>query len=729
MTIRSNSHIPSVLCALILINLIVLSGFLVPRAQAQHRAPVDSSTVVLTKPNSESERNFAGDEQYQVAGEQLAKPLRVRVMRGGTPVPNWPVYFSVISTPFQANGTTLTPEIAYSDAEGYAESYVVLGSKDGLYTVSAEIDNGPGGGDVLIFEATGRDEDWVFALLMGLFGGLGLFLFGMEMMSDGMKKTAGSQMRAVLGTLTENRFIAVGVGAFVTMVIQSSSATTVMLVSFVQAGLMQFSQTLGILLGASIGTTITAQLIAFKLTDYALLMVAIGFVLTFMAKKEKIKNIGETLLGFGLLFYGMHVMSSAMSPLRTYDPFIGILLSMENPLLGIVVGTLFTALIQSSSAFIGIIIVLATQGLLTLEAGIPLLFGANIGTCVTALLASIKARRAAKRVAIAHTMFKVLSVLLFFWWIPYFAELVRWVSPGGTAGQNEMALMAEVVPRQIANAHTIFNVALTLVVLPFLDYFAVIINKMLPDIVEKDVDSPYQARYLDKSLISTPDLALSLAKVETLRMGRLVEKMVAIIIRPFLEDDDTVLTDIDNMEKEVDYLETEITDYLAHITQKSVSQARMDEAFQMMHTVTELELIADIVSDTLKDLALKRLEQGCSFSEAGQEEIRDYHSRTQKQLHRALEVFREMNLEKALKVEQKYQKYRLMEMNLRRSHFDRLRQEIPATVASNEIHLELMDLLKRISSHATGIARLLIEWENDMSDQRPGTEYEEYGPI
>ncbi|MCP3997638.1 MAG: Na/Pi cotransporter family protein, partial [bacterium] len=226
-------------------------------------------------------------------------------------------------------------------------------------------------------------------MVFGLLGGLGLFLFGMNMMSASLQRSAGGRMRAILGALTKNRFIGAGVGAFVTMVIQSSSATTVMMVSFVQAKLMTFAQTIGVILGADIGTTITAQLIAFKLTDYALLMIALGFGMRVFVKRDVIKVWGDVVLGFGLLFFGMAVMSEAMYPLRSFPPFIDMLRGLENPILGILVGAAFTALVQSSSAFTGILIVLAQQGFITLDAGIPMLFGANIGTCITAALASM----------------------------------------------------------------------------------------------------------------------------------------------------------------------------------------------------------------------------------------------------------------------------------------------------------------------------------------------------
>ena len=239
-----------------------------------------------------------------------------------------------------------------------------------------------------------------FLIIIGLFGGMGMFLYGMEMMSDGMKMTAGNSMRAILKKLTSNRFIAVFVGAFITMIIQSSSATTVMLVSFVNSGLLNFVQALGVILGSNIGSTVTAQIVAFKVTDYALALIAVGAIMALFSKKDSTKNIGFVILGFGLLFYGMKVMSDTMKPLRSNDAFISILASFENPFMGILAGAAFTALIQSSSATTGIVITLASLPVLpgqppaiTLEAGIPLIFGANVGTCVTALLAGLNASR------------------------------------------------------------------------------------------------------------------------------------------------------------------------------------------------------------------------------------------------------------------------------------------------------------------------------------------------
>jgi len=689
--------------------LLAVTLTLLPALLSAAPASVDSSTVRIIKPTSASVANFSGDKQYGAINKRLNHPLRVQVVDGDSrPVAGWPVRFAIIGMPPKATGTAVQPTVTRTDEQGFATTTVTLGSDPGQYEVSARITGGDPQRDIVYFQVFARKSKWVLFLLIGLVGGLGLFLLGMEMMSEGMKKTAGSRLRSLLSSLTSNRLAAVGVGTFVTMIIQSSSATTVMLVSFVQAQLISFPRSLGIILGADIGTTFTVQLIAFKLTDYALLMVGLGFGMVFLSRSNRRKHIGEMILGFGLLFFGMKIMSDAMHPLRTYEPFLALLLRLENPILSILIGTIFTAMIQSSAAFIGIVIILASQGLLTLEAGIPLLFGANLGTCITAGLASINTSREAKRVAVAHTLFKVLGILLFSWWIPYFADFVRMVSPAGTPQMSGVARLAQVVPRQIANAHTIFNVGITAVFLPFTSLAAKWIYQILPDKIEEE-EGPYRTKFLDQTLISTPDLALSLAKVEVLRVGEKVQKMVKKIIEPFFRDKEDIIDEILLLEDEVDFLEEEIKAYLTRISQQSVPEARIDEAYQIMHTITELEQISDIVSKDLTVLAQKRINTNSQFSEEGRREIRDYHTRTLKQISRALTVFKEVNLEKAEHMEKKYKKYRLMEMDLRRTHFDRLRKDIPESVVTSEIHMAVLDYLKRISSHATNIARIILE--------------------
>ena len=357
----------------------------------------------------------------------------------------------------------------------------------------------------------------LFLIITGLLGGLGMFLYGMEMMSDGMKMTAGDSMRAILEKLTSNRFIAVFIGAFVTMVIQSSSATTVMLVSFVNSGLLNFVQALGVVLGSNIGSTVTAQIVAFKVTDYALLLIAAGSVMALFAKKDTVKHLGFVILGFGLLFYGMKVMSDTMKPLRTDPMFNSILTSFENPFLGILAGAIFTALIQSSSATTGIVITLASGGSITLEAGIPLILGANIGTCVTAILAGLNASRDAKRVAIGHVTFNIIGVLLFCFWIPYFADFIAQTSDN--------------VPRQIANAHTIFNIMATIIFIPFTPFISKTIIRYFPDKEElRNIEQPAILN-LDEKVLNPPGAAINSAQADIGGVVGLTERVVGSLAR------------------------------------------------------------------------------------------------------------------------------------------------------------------------------------------------------
>ncbi len=548
-------------------------------------------------------------------------------------------------------------------------------------------------------------QDWFF-LLIGLFGGLSLFLYGMNKMSEGLKKSAGNKMRSILAALTNNRYIGLFVGAFVTMVIQSSSATTVMLVSFVQAQLMTFAQSLGVILGADIGTTITAQLVAFKLTDYAMLMIAVGFGLTMFSKKDNLKFVGEAILGFGLLFYGMKFMGETMEPLKELTSFQNFLVGLENPMFGLLIGAIFTAIVQSSSAFTGIIIVLAQQGLVSLEAGIPLVMGANIGTCITAGLASIGASRVAKRVAIAHVLFKIAGVMLFIFWIPTFAEFIQ-----SFAGKFDSS-----VARQIANAHTIFNVGLAFAFIPFTAIFAKIVMKIYPDKEEEKGVQP-AVWHLDESQLSTPSVAINLAQSEMQNMLRLLSKMTRAIICPFLDNEPlrdkkhpqlSLVEGLHMREEKIDFLRDKISKYLFQISRKELSEFQATEVFVLMSIVEDMESIGDIVDKNLVPLIAKWKIIPEDFSESGKREIEQFHTKVMKQFSRISEAFSELDLEKAQKVMRKDEKYRDLEADFRIKHLKRVRKEMQQSVATHEIHMELMDLLKQINVYTGNIAKTIL---------------------
>jgi len=576
---------------------------------------------------------------------------------------------------------------------------------------------------------------WGF-LVMGLFGGLSFFLYGMEMMSEGMKRTAGSQMRSILAALTKNRFFALVAGAFVTMVIQSSSATTVMLVSFVQAELMTFAQSLGVIFGANIGTTVTAQLIAFKLTDYALGMIAVGFAIKMFAKNDKYQELGNVLLGFGILFFGMKLMSDSMKPLRTLPGFIDMIKGLENPFLGIVVGGLFTALIQSSSAFTGIVIVLAQQGFIGLEAGIPLILGANIGTCITAGLASIGTSREAKRVAVAHVLFQVFGVLLFIFWIPYFAKLITSVS--AFFGSSEIA-------RQIANAHTIFNVSVGIAILPLTGLLASVIMKIIPLKYEKKPgDSEIKVWHLDDSMIETPSLAIDLVRTEIARMAQILGRMLNAIIIPFISDPDLIWKDpklsrdekirlikeipthdavfkhltlkagIDLREKKIDFLDEKIHDYLMKIARQELNKDEAEEVFIMTSVTNDMESIGDIIHRNILPLIKKKKALKAEFSTQGKEELMRYHLKVIKQISRLRETFAEKDRNIATRVMAKEGKYTDLETQFRLKHMKRVIQKKGKSIKTHEVHLELIDLLHQINVYTINIAKTLVSRSEDL---------------
>lgn len=563
-------------------------------------------------------------------------------------------------------------------------------------------------------------------IFIGISGGLAFFLYGMDKMSNGMKSTAGNKMRSILGTLTQNRVIGLVVGAFVTMVIQSSSATTVMLVSFVQAGLLTFVQSMGVILGADIGTTITAQMIAFKLTDYALLMVAIGFVFKMFGKTEKSRSIGDIILGFGILFFGMKLMSDVMKPLRTYPVFIDLMTDLENPIMGIFIGAAFTAIVQSSSATTGVLIVLAQQNLISLEAGIPVILGANIGTCVTATLAGIGASREAKRVALAHVMFKLAGVILFVFWIPQFADLIRKLAVHFGSG----------TARQLANAHTIFNVSLGLIFLPFIQIFSKIIIKILPE-KEQPVSREIITWHIDDAMIETPSLAIGLARMEMSRMAKLLGRMINAVIIPFLSDEEqlskeagsdedakylikeipkrdaifpdlTLLEGIDLREEKIDFLQEKVSVYLTRIAQHNITNQQASEVFGMMSILQDIESMGDIIHRNMVPLIAKKKKLKYDFSSEGKEELLIYHSKVSKQIRLLRQAFKEPEPGIAQQIMKKERKYLDLELKYRARHLKRIVLQREKSVETTEIHMELMDLMKQIVLYSANIAQAYL---------------------
>ncbi|MDF1574334.1 MAG: Na/Pi symporter [Bacteroidales bacterium] len=633
-----------------------------------------------------------------ICGTTLSSPIEVLVSdASGQPVQGIQVEFRLLAQPEESENPMLSPMLVITDSSGRARTKLTLGSKPGSYQISARIAEGFPDNEVF-FTAKAARKNWVLILLISLFGGLGLFLFGMHSMSEGMQQSAGERLRSILENVTRNRIVGAGIGTFVTTIIQSSSATSVMLVSFVNAGLLQFRQSIPVLLGGAIGTTITAQLIAFKITEYSLLLVAVGFFIQAFSKKERFRAVGYSLFGFGLLFFGLEIMSGAMAPLRDFAPFIDLLLRLESPLPGILVGALFTAIIQSSSAFIGIMIVLASQGLISLDACIPLLLGSNLGTPVTALLASMRADKEAKKVALAFILIKLISVLIFAGWTVRLGHLLEQLTPEAP------------LPRLIANAHTLINGGLMLVILPFTPQVARFVD-WIAGREKEEGKNAFRTLYLDPGMISTPSLALNLAKQEIIRMGMIVRTMFSLIQLPFLEKDASKLGELYVHEQEVNFLADAIKSYFLKIKRESMNNKQQKETFRLLYSLNEFEKIADIISGNLATRAEKWCLKDYDFSDQGKKELRVFHEKIEKQLKRSLMVFEEANLQTAAKMKAKHKEYRALSRELEKQHYDRILEGMAESIESSKTHLEILALYSTIDSHATSIARNALEWE------------------
>lgn len=443
-------------------------------------------------------------------------------------------------------------------------------------------------------------------LISGLLGGLALFLYGLDKMGNALKLISGYKLKKVMTNLTKNRFLSLGTGAVLTAMVQSSSATTVLLVGFVSAEMLTLGQALGVILGADIGTTLTVQLIAFKVTKYALIPLAIGFFIKALSKDEKYQNLGRTLLGVGLLFYGIDLMGTSMSPLKTHQPFIDMMSEMQNPLYGIWFGALFTAAVQSSAATLAIIIALATQGLIDINSGIGLMLGANIGTCITAALACIGKNKAAQRTAAAHILFKIVGAALIFPFLTPFGEFIRFIYP--LSDGTDVAVAAA---RDIANAHLMFNIFIAILFLPFTTQIAKFLHWLIP---EKETDTHMKTKYIDEDLLESPALALSAARRETYRMGSYVEKMITQVMPAIEQRDNKALNSINKQDEFIDYLYEEISSFLIKLSKKELTTEQSEELMKLNQIVSDIESIGDILERDIVDIGKKSVNEHLELS-------------------------------------------------------------------------------------------------------------------
>lgn len=528
--------------------------------------------------------------------------------------------------------------------------------------------------------------------LLELAGGLGLFLYGMKMMSDGLERVAGDRLKQLLEFLTRNRFIGMLVGALFTMIIQSSSATTVMVVGFVNAGLMNLLQAAPVIMGANIGTTITAQIIAFNVTQYAPVILILGIVLSMM-KKKRVKTFSEVVVGFGVLFIGMGIMSSALKPLAEVEGFRNLMIQFSNPLLAILAGALITAIIQSSSASVGILQALAGQHLIGLQGATYILMGQNIGTCVTALLASINTNKTARRAAIIHLLFNMLGAVIFSVVIQ-FIPLVEWFEK----------LWPDNPMQQIAAVHICFNILGVTVFLPLTKVLVRLATFLVPG--KDPVREPLQLSYIDKRILSTPHIALTQCIKEIDRMGRVAVDNLTLAVDCLVRHDDSKLQEIADNEKVVNYLEHEITTYLVALNQTELPEADSEMVGRFFHVVNDIERVGDHATN-VSEYVETMTEEKITLSEESTQEVREMYGKVKDLLEMALQAFRTRDKTLLSGVYPLEQEIDEMEKVLRDRHIDRLTNN-RCNLRSGMIFTDLASNLERVADHATNIAYSIV---------------------
>lgn len=542
------------------------------------------------------------------------------------------------------------------------------------------------------------DNIEIYSILVMLLGGLGLFLYGMNIMSDGLEKAAGDKMKHIIEILTKNRVMGVLVGTLVTVIVQSSSATTVMVIGFVNAGIMNLTQSIGIIMGANIGTTITAQLVSIELTALAPLTIAIGVGLKYFSKSSKVKKYAEILLGFGILFLGMDIMKDAVKPLREIQVFKDMLLSfgsgsLSDTMMAIFTGFAITAIVQSSSATTGILIAFASTGLLPIASAFPILLGTNMGTTVTALLSSISASKTAKRAAIMHLLFNLIGTVIFGLFLSNITiDLV--------------SRMSEDPARQLANAHTLFNVMNTLLLLPFAGVLVFLSKKILP-VTDDEIKLRTGIKYLDDRILETPSIAIVQVLKEVLHMGNVAFESYTSAVDSLIKSDYKKALDTFQLEKSINMMEKAIASYLISLSNKEISPKQREIIDGLFSTINDIERVGDH-ADNLAELGMYKHENNLFFTTIAIEELELMTSRVSKSYKEALSALYTGDYSIAQRVVEREGEIDLMERNYRREHIRRLNEGLCSPEAG-VIFLDIISNLERIGDHASNIALAILD--------------------
>ncbi|WP_423994094.1 Na/Pi cotransporter family protein [Mesobacillus sp.] len=532
-------------------------------------------------------------------------------------------------------------------------------------------------------------------MLFEFFGGLGIFLYGIKFMGDGLQKTAGERLRGVLDRFTTNPVMGVLAGLIVTVLVQSSSATTVITVGLVSAGFMTLRQAIGVIMGANIGTTITAFIIGIDVGEYALPIIALGSILLFFFKNKKIHNVGQIVFGFGSLFYGLELMSGGMKPLRSLESFHELTVELSsNPILGVLIGTLFTVIVQSSSATIGILQGLHAESLINLDGALPVLFGDNIGTTITAILAAIGTSVAAKRAAATHVLFNLIGTTIFLILLSPFTYVIEMI-------RDSLGLNPELT---IAFAHGIFNTTNTLIQLPFVAGLAIVVTKLIPG---EDAIIDYKAQHLDPVFIEqSPSIALGQAKEEVLRMGKFALKGLE-ETNQFLKTKNTKhSSSAYQLEEAVNNLDRKITDYLVDLATSSLSEHESEEHSMLIDTVRDIERIGDHFENIIELVEYQQANK-VKITDSAMDDLETMFSLTVKTVEEALQALDQKNHEAAIDVVKKENDIDSMERTLRKQHILRM-NEGKCTGQAGIVFVDIISNLERIGDHAVNIAEYVL---------------------
>ena len=533
----------------------------------------------------------------------------------------------------------------------------------------------------------------VLFIILLFAGGVAILLYGLQLVGSGLQDLTGKGLRSLITSVTRNRIVATLFGASLSAVMQSSSATTVLLVGLTRAGLISLPQAIPIILGADVGTTLTVQLIAFQIQRLSPLIIAVGFLIQAIAKKKKAKSAGLAILGFGFIFLALGMLTQAIRPIQS-EPWVQSLFRSveEAPLIGIAGAAVLTALLHSSAATVGIALAMGGEGLLTLKGALPIILGANIGTSAPAWFASFGASTEAKRVAMAHVLSKLIGALLIY---PFLSPFESWITETATT-----------LPRQIANAHTFFNIGLAALFLPLTGPLSRGISWLMS--APPPHEDPARPKYIDPQLLESPPFALEQAAREALRMAGIVQGMFKQVPRIFIENDESLLEEIERQEEIVDHLNREIKLYLTRLAQNALTDEDSAREMAILDLIKDLENIGDIIDKNLIELARKRIYTGLRFSGVGLRELIDFHKLISDDLDMAIEAFERQDREMAERVIKEKNRIRQRERELSASHIHRLHEGISETIESSSIHLDILTNLKRITSHITSIAHTVI---------------------